>query len=91
MRAAALRPIHPHLTPPHHVPPHPTHCPQVLWIVESNAVWRTDFSHLEHEPLSVLINTPAGGPDPDEPLVQVRGRAGRVRRGLDSGWARMGM
>lgn len=49
---------------------------------ESNAVWRTDFTHHEKEPLSVLLNTPAGL---EEPFVEVRrGRArGRANRRLD--------
>ncbi|EFN57507.1 hypothetical protein CHLNCDRAFT_143085 [Chlorella variabilis] len=37
---------------------------QSLWIVESNAVWRTDFTHSEKEPLSVLLNVGAGGQEP---------------------------
>lgn len=37
--------------------------------MESDAVWRTDFSHLEKEPLSVLLHIPAGGMSP---AVEVR-------------------
>lgn len=44
---------------------------QALAIIESNAVWRVDFQHLEKEPLNVLLNVPAGLQG--EPLVEVGG------------------
>lgn len=55
--------------PPH--PPLPYPSAQALAIIESNAVWRVDFAHLDKEPVNVLLNVPAGLQG--EPLVEVCG------------------
>ncbi|KAL4438020.1 hypothetical protein ABPG77_004241 [Micractinium sp. CCAP 211/92] len=41
---------------------------QVLWIVESDTLWRTDFTHLEKEPSYVLLNVLPGLEPPVEAM-----------------------
>ena len=64
-------PTPPHLPYPASPTPFLSHPAQALAIIESNAVWRVDFAHLEKEPLNVLLNVPAGLQG--EPLVEVGG------------------
>lgn len=44
---------------------------QAFWALPTSSVQRTDYEHLDHEPLAVLLNAMPS----EEPLVQARARA----------------